>query len=306
MGTTFDRRLVVVTGKGGVGKSTVAASLALAAARRGRKVLVALCNANERLSALLDGRAVGDSIAEVSDGIDAVNMVPERCLEEYGMMVLRIRAVYRTVFENKMVRAFLRAVPGLHEWAMLGKAWFHATEEKDGRPRYDLVILDAPSTGHGVDLLRVPKVILDIAPKGPLRRDAEAAWDLLRDPKRSETMLVTVAEEMPVTETRELHDRLAIEMGFPVPRIVVNGVLPTLFDAPEEAAVLAARPAGESESLVASARSRIVRTRLQRRQVARLAEEIRLPQVVLPFVYGPEFGRSAIEKISEDLARQIG
>jgi hypothetical protein len=101
------------------------------------------------------------------------------------MMVLKIRAVYRAIFENRMVKSFLRAVPGMDEWSMLGKAWFHTTEQVGGRPRWDLVILDAPATGHGLDLLRVPQVLLDVAPPSPLRREAEKCWNLMHDAARS-------------------------------------------------------------------------------------------------------------------------
>ena len=101
---------------------------------------------------------------------------PERALREYGEMILKSRMVYDAVFDNKYVRNFFAGVPGLYEWAVLGKAWFHSIENlPDGRPRFDVVLFDAPATGHGLDMLRVPKVIVDIVPPGILRRDAERA-----------------------------------------------------------------------------------------------------------------------------------
>jgi anion-transporting ArsA/GET3 family ATPase len=299
LASVFDRRFVVVTGKGGVGKTTVAAALAVAASRRGLRVLVAMCDAKERLSSLLGCQAIGSDIVPAAGSIEAVNMVPERCLEEYGAMVLRVRAIYRAVFENRTVRGFLQAVPGLHEWAMLGKAWYHTTELRSGRPRYDLVILDAPATGHGAELLRVPKVIVDVAPPGLLRREAEKAWSLMQDPDRCEVLLVTVPEELPVSETIDLHAALAGEMGLPMRRVVVNAVLPPIWNAGEEEAILAARPAAEVASLVQSARSRIVRTRLQLAQLTRLESSLPLSQVRLPFAYGAEFGRDAVELLAQ-------
>lgn len=95
-------------------------------------------------------------------------MTPESSLREYGMMVMHSSFLYRQVFERDVVRAFLRAVPGLYDYAMLGKTWFHTTEQVGGRPRFDLVILDGPATGHVLTLLRIPKVILDTVPEGPL------------------------------------------------------------------------------------------------------------------------------------------
>ena len=101
-------------------------------------------------------------------------------------MVLKVPGLYRVVFDNKYVRSFLPAVPGLSEWAMLGKAWFHTTEtDERGANRFDVVLLDAPATGHGLDMLRVPKVILEVVPPGILRRDAETrVEDVPRSPRR--------------------------------------------------------------------------------------------------------------------------
>jgi len=163
----FDLKFIVVVGKGGVGKSTMSASLALAHAAAGRRVLLAMCNSKERLSYMLGVEPIGHEIVEVAERVHAVNMEPGAALEEYGLMILKVRALYKLVFENRFVSAFLRGTPGMEAWAMLGKAQYHAFETRpDGSPRYDTVIVDAPATGHGLDLLRVPKVIVDVAPPG--------------------------------------------------------------------------------------------------------------------------------------------
>src|ERR1019366_1610938 len=202
MSTLADKRFVLVTGKGGVGKTTVCAAEALALAAKGKRVLVAMCNARERLSVMLGVPPIGPTVAAVGENVWAVNIEPERALEEYGTLVLHSRALYKTLFDNRYVRTFLRAVPGMQEWAMLGKAWWHTTERRpDGSSAYDVVILDAPATGHGLDMLRVPRVILDIVPPGILRRDAERAWQMFQDPKTCAIVLVTLPEEMPTTET---------------------------------------------------------------------------------------------------------
>ena len=135
---------------------------------------------------------------------------PRRRSRSTASLVLHSRALYKTLFDNRYVRTFLRAVPGMQEWAMLGKAWWHTTEKlPDGSFKYDVVILDAPATGHGLDMLRVPKVILDVVPPGLLRRDAERAWALFQDPTTCAIVLVTLPEEMPTTETIELARALA-------------------------------------------------------------------------------------------------
>jgi anion-transporting ArsA/GET3 family ATPase len=187
-----DLRFIVVVGKGGVGKSATSAALAISLARQGRRVLIAMCNAKERLSYLMRSAAIGPQIGSIAPGIDAVNMEPGAALEEYAMMVLKVRALYKLIFENRLVSAFLRGTPGIEAWAMLGKAQYHAFELlPDRRPRYDTVIVDAPATGHGLELLRVPKVIMEVAPPGMLRRDADRAWRLFTDPKRAGILIVT-------------------------------------------------------------------------------------------------------------------
>ncbi len=301
------RRFVIVTGKGGVGKTTVSVALALAAAGHGKRVLLAMCNAKERVSALLGSAPVGHDIVGVAPGIDAVNIDPEASLEEYGMMVLKIRAVYRAVFESRPVRAVLRAVPGMHEWAMLGKAWFHTTEQRGGRMRYDLVIVDAPATGHGLDLMRVPHVILSVAPAGPLRRNARRCWDLMCDRERAEILQVTAPEDMPVNEAAEMHAALTGELGLSVARIVVNRLTPTLFDPSQAVAIerlRAARPVPALAPLFEVAHRRIGRQKREAEQLERLRARVALPQVRLPMLFVERFGKREVEILARRLEEQ--
>src|SRR6516162_6390200 len=142
----FDKRLVVVAGKGGVGRTTVAAAFAAAAARRGKRVLLCQTKSKERLSTLFAVPPVGTNISVLREGLSAVNMTPQAALREYGTMILRSEFVAKQVLENKISRTFLKAVPGLEDYSMLGKVWFHTTEEEEaGRPKWDLVILDGPA-----------------------------------------------------------------------------------------------------------------------------------------------------------------
>jgi anion-transporting ArsA/GET3 family ATPase len=301
----FDRDFLFVTGKGGVGKTTVSAALALAASRRGKRVLVAMCNAKERLSHLLEVDAVGTRNMPIGENLEAVNMTPSVALEEYGMMVLKVRSVYKAIFENRFVAAVLRGTPGIEAWSMLGKAYFHTNEQlEDGRPRYDLVIVDGPATGHALDMLRVPQVICDVAPPGLLRKEAENALELFRDPERSAAVLVTLAEDMPANETIELHAALEDEIRMPVGRLVLNSVLPKLFKAKERAPVAALpakMPAGSpAHSLVMAGRQRALREGMQQEAIAKLEVALPdLPRTVLPMLHVPEFRRSAIEALAE-------
>lgn len=287
MSTLADKRFVIVTGKGGVGKTTVCAAEALALATQGKRVLVAMCNAKERLSAMLASPPIGPDVTPVGKNVWAVNMLPEKALEEYGILVLRSRVVYKTLFDNAYVRTFLRAVPGMQEWTMLGKAWWHTTEKlPDGSFKYDVVILDAPATGHGLDMLRVPKVIIDVVPPGLLRRDAERAWALFKDGETCAIVLVTLPEEMPTTETIELATALTA-MGLPIGRVVVNQVLPPIFSREERAALEAAprhpaRTPGDAALL--AARDRATRERLQGESMGRLSRDLPVSPAFLPLL----------------------
>jgi anion-transporting ArsA/GET3 family ATPase len=302
MSTLADKRFVLVTGKGGVGKTTVCAAEALALAAKGKRVLVAMCNAKERLSVMLGVPPIGPTVAQVADDVWAVNIHPDKALEEYGILVLHSRALYKTLFDNRYVRSFLRAVPGMQEWAILGKAWWHTTEKRgDGSPKYDVVILDAPATGHGLDMLRVPKVILDVVPPGLLRRDAERAWELFQDPKTCSIVLVTLPEEMPTTETIELARALG-DMGLHVGRVVVNGVLPPLFSREERGVLEGVRDVDASrpgEAAVAAGRDRATRERVQAESLNRLSRDLPVPPAFLPLLMEDAARPEAIRRLAK-------
>jgi anion-transporting ArsA/GET3 family ATPase len=217
-------------------------------------------------------------------------------------MILKVRALYKAIFDNRYTKAFFRAVPGLYEWSMLGKAWWHATEKNDdGSWKYDVVILDAPATGHGLDMLRVPKVIVDVVPPGLLRRDAERAWAAFQDPATSAVVLVTLPEEMPTTETLELAAALRDELHLPLGLIVVNGVLPPLFSKEERAALLAqGTTAGDAvDAAIEAGRSRASREIVQAESLSRLAKELPIKPVFLPLLFEDAANPRAIAELAK-------
>ena len=299
------KRFLIVTGKGGVGKTTVCAAEALALAAKGKRVLVCMCNAKERLSAMLGSELIGGKVMPVAANVWAVNMDPELALAEYGQMALHSKTLFKLLFDNKYVRTFFRAVPGLPEWTLLGKAWWHTTETRDdGSWLYDVVILDAPATGHGLDMLRVPKIILDVVPAGLLRRDAERAWKMFQDPQMCAVVLVTLPEEMPTTETIELAHALRDELKLPIGKIVVNGVLPPLFSKEERAALEALGPItveAPGDAALVAGRSRASRERVQAESLHRLAEELPISPSFLPQLFEDAAQPSAIR----DLAKRM-
>ncbi len=309
MSVLSEKRFLIVTGKGGVGKTTVAAAEALAIARKGKRVLVAMCNAKERLSTMFGSEAIGDEIVPVHPNVWAVNMSPEKAMEEYGLLTLKSKTLYSLLFDNKYVRAFFSAVPGLHEWSMLGKAWWHTTERlENGSPRFDVVILDAPATGHGLDMLRVPKVITEVVPTGILKRDAAIAWALFQDPALCAVVLVTLPEEMPTSETIELAHALERDLKLPIGKVVVNGVLPPLFSIEERkhleslnlSEVGAASDAGDAA--IASGKHRATRERVQAESLRRLGTELPISPNFLPLLFEDAATPQAILALSHRVA----
>jgi anion-transporting ArsA/GET3 family ATPase len=304
----LDRRFLFVVGKGGVGKTTVATGLALAASRRDKKVLLALVNCNERVSQILDTEPIGSEIVTVRENLDVVNMTPDAALEEYGLMILKVKAVFNAVFRNRLVRAFLKGTPGLEAWSMLGKAFYHACPPK-GEPDYDLVIVDAPATGHALDMLRVPFVIESVAPPGLLRRDAARAAKMFQDPERAGAVLVTLPEYMPANETIELSNALVNELEVPVLHLVINRVLDVLF-AEHERPILEGLPSAiaddsEIRGLAVAGKRRALRETIQARAVRRMRSHIDAPCAELPYYNGLESDTTAIEALSEALLRTV-
>jgi anion-transporting ArsA/GET3 family ATPase len=306
-GSLLDKRLVLVLGKGGVGRTTVAAAIAAASARRGRRTLLYTSATVDRFGELLgDGATVSSEVTRLRDNLYAVNTSASAALEEYGLMVLKFRRVYRMVFENRVTRYFLRAIPGLDEYAVLGKAWYHTNEEDRGRRVWDTLVFDMPASGHSVSMLGVPWAIIKTVPEGPLTRDARALRGQLLDRSRTAAVLVTLPEEMPVAEARELHVVLRRQLGLEISRLIVNQVHPDRFPAgspPEQVLerLIESPPPGELGLLAEHGRTALRRRRLNERYLAELRRHLTAPMLELPHLFAPRFGPSEVDQLSRML-----
>lgn len=248
--TMFDRlctrRMVIVSGKGGVGRTTLAALLGLALAERGRRVLVATTGHDDRLAWMLGlpkleatplpvPTAVGMGVGQ---RLFVQRLVPNVALREYGAMIVKSERISAAVFDNRIVRRLLRAIPGLDDFTVLGKAWHEAV--RGGT--YDTVVLDGAATGHLVYTLGVPRAILAAVPPGPLTREAEGIVASLTDPKVTEAVLVGLPEAWPLTELGELGRAITRDLGIAIKSVVVNGVWARATDT---ARTLVAAPASD-------------------------------------------------------------
>ena len=310
-----DLRFVVISGKGGVGRTTVAATLARVAAAAGKRVLLAAAAATDRLGRLFgQDEPLGPAITTLAPGIDGVNITPASSLIEYGAKVLRSEMVSRAVFENRAVRGLLGAIPGLDAYALLGKAWFHTTEMRDGRARYDLVVFDGPASGHAALMLRIPQAILNAMPKGPLAKDARDIKALLQDPARAALVMVTLAEELPARETLELAAQARDTLGVPLGPVVVNALPTDALSALAVDDVMTAYARGKSrvddaarplQATLAMAKGVRAHHEAASRVLEGLKRDLGLPMITLPRIPTAEIGPAIIAELTPHLAQQI-
>jgi anion-transporting ArsA/GET3 family ATPase len=302
----LDRRLVFVTGKGGVGKTTVAAALGLANARAGHSTIVAEVSEQERVTQLFGKPPAGYAETTVADGLSAFSLNPEDAKEEWLRDQLRSGRLAGLLNSNRIFHYLTAAAPGLDELVVLGKIWELAQmQRRNARDRpYETCVVDAPATGHGIAMLRSPRTYADIAKVGPVARHAGFFDSFVRDPEQTAVVAVALAEEMPVNETIDLQDRLRDELGIELAAVIVNAVLPERFsNAEAEELERAAEGAGPAtRAAVTAALGAHSRAREQRSQVARLRRGVDAQVVTLPSLLTPEVDLDGLTKLADRLS----
>jgi anion-transporting ArsA/GET3 family ATPase len=306
------KRLLFVTGKGGVGKTTVAAALGVLAARAGRRTLVAEVARRQDVSRTLAGERAPTEGAEVelSPGLHWTTIEPHGAMEEYLTDQLPVGALADLLVSSRAFTYFAAATPGLRELLTIGKVWELSQPQRrtpGGQP-YDLVVVDAPATGHGMAYLAAPRTFADAARVGPIARQGRIIHEMLTDPRRTGVIAVSTPDEMPISEALILHRELPRQMGLELERVVVNAVAPRRFSPAEARTIRAARDdvtERAARAALNAALSQHLRSTAHRRGLERVRRATGRPAATLPALFEPTLGKAEIELLADRLERTL-
>lgn len=302
--------VIIVAGKGGVGKTAVTSALAVAASRTGLRTLVVEVEGKGGISTMFDTDTLHFRETELvpatggEGGVVARTITPDEALVDH-LRTNGLQRISNRLVSTGALELISTAVPGIRDILVLG-----AVKAVERSKVYDLILLDAPAAGHAISFLRSATGLADAVKVGPISDQAEEVLDLLGDPQRCRVVLVTAPEETPVNELIQTAYSLEDEVGVALGPVVVNGVLedlPGLGTDPEQAAAEAGVTLleGEAELLAAAAAFRIARTELQRTQLDRMAEELPLPQLRLPYVVTSQLDRDHLGLLADHLLERI-
>jgi len=296
------QRLVVITGKGGVGKTTVTAAFAQAAAAARRRVL-AVEVGRGRLGTLLGAGALTHEPTRVAPRLSVARLEADAVLGDFILSALRLRVLARRLLESTTFQVLAAAAPGLPELLVLHRVAGWLAERRVGRVTYDLVLLDAPASGHSLPLLAAPRTLGALARIGPvatLLRDMER---VLHDPATTLIGLVTTPEELAVRETLELHRELHTGLGLSVAPPILNAMPRRRFTPTDEASLATLDP---DDPHVVAARFHLERRRQAQTQYVALRRALGVAPVRLPLLFPPPEASDGIDDLASDLARAAG
>jgi anion-transporting ArsA/GET3 family ATPase len=303
----FEKRLLFVMGKGGVGKSTAAIALGLVAARRGLRTVVAELASQERAQRVFEQNGELFRELRLADNLFTISVDPQHAMEEY--LHVKVGALGHALSSSRLFSAFAMATPGMRDLLSIGKVWELAQFERrtQGAVPYDLVIVDAPATGHGVGLLRTPATFASIARVGPIAHQARTIAETIANRSVTGVVAVATAEEMPVNETIGLRQALK-EDGLELDLVIVNALYPARFgpdDLEELTAALGRARSRQSRSALRAALSEQARVQIQQKQRARLQAEIGGRLADLPYVFAEQVGPEQLGQLADTLAVQL-
>lgn len=300
--------LHIVTGKGGVGKSTFAAALAAAAARDGRRVLVIEMGEPAGVAGLLGVRPREHGVpVAVAPGLHLAYYDGEAALAEYLLQRVPLRSLMKAMFAHPLYRAFVAAGPGVRELMAIGKVRDEQLGLSTDGPQWDAIVLDAGASGHALQLLGMPAATASAFRSGLAHREATRVARSLADPEATRVHVVALPEEMPLEEAAEIIERLRGGLGLPVGRLVINQCLPP----PPGGAGAAVDELRRGEDparrqLVAAAGRALGWLRLQEDGIAALERRVAMRAARLPRLHAEPFGRAEVERLAVVLQRSGG
>jgi anion-transporting ArsA/GET3 family ATPase len=302
----LDKRLVFVTGKGGVGKSTISIALGVAAAQRGKRTIVCEVGGQETASRVFRRAEIGFHEVEVAENLWAISIDPDDSLREYLLLQLKVRAMRDLLVRSRIFNYLAAATPGLKELVTIGKIWELAQPHRRVKKarEYDLVIVDAPATGHGIGFLQTPRTFAGIARVGPVHSQAQELDRFITDHDSTGVAIVSLPEELPVNESASLEETLRDEVGMAVDRVYMNALYPERFsnDEASELEKALGEAGGPARAAVRAALSEYRRSRSQRAQLQRLKQAVSVPVKTLPFIFKPSLDVPALERLAGALA----
>jgi anion-transporting ArsA/GET3 family ATPase len=321
----FAPRILIVSGKGGVGKTTVTAALGLAAARQGRKVCVAEVDRKGTLARLFGGAHAGYEPVELTAGVWGVNIIPEEALAEYLDVQYHMKRISRLFTSTQFVDYITTAAPGLKDILVLGKIWYLEKGRSSGiKHDFDTIVVDAPAAGHMLTFLSAPLGLSDAVRVGPIKRQADWLLEMLQDPKRTRVHLVTLPEEMPVAETLETAQSLHSRIGTTSGPVFANAVYDKLFTNDELRIVETLIEAGHLEdiyrltaevglrldaedvnAMLAYARFLSSRRTIQTHHLRKLRRGVPDPVIELPFLFSAGLELPDIENLTDRIEEAV-
>lgn len=305
-------RLIVVMGKGGVGKTVISAAMGYALARRGLRTLIIEVGDEDVVNGFFNDHTGSYQAREVMSGLWTMLIDPWKALSEYGMMKLHFKPFYNLVFGNSMINRLMQAVPGLAELLILGKVGFEVERQVKNRPKWDCVILDLPAMGHGQGILSIPNAVIATMKTGPMTMEAKALRNMLTDKRRSSIVMVTLCEMMPVQETLQYSEVIKSSIDRRPDLMIANRMLPIEMNKYEQKTAAAMHRAARRKGLkdmeeVLDKAMILARMQDDRKQALQFLESrIDLPVHGVPMV--PVEGLPRIQRIAgqvEDWAMKL-
>lgn len=298
----LSKQVVVVTGKGGTGKTTAAAALGAWAARQGKKCIVVECNGAQHIPPLFGRQSTGYAPLPLGPNLSTMSITAEEAIEDYVVQQIKVRSLYKLVFKNRIMGPFMDAVPGLHDSVHLGKVFDLIEQQRtNGAATWDMVIVDAPATGHGLHMLQSTRSMMELTRMGPVYEGTKLVHDVLADTNRTAIVLTCLPEHLPVSETIELEASLR-STDYEVAAVLLNGLLsqplPREDEWSEHAAELlndACAAVQEAAQLTARA---MRRRKVEQTSLQRLLNRINAPVAGLPLILKAQLGPSEVHSLS--------